>query len=373
MIIGVPKEIKIQEYRVAMTPQGVGELVGSGHEILIEAGAGLGSGFADQEYQCNGARIVSVKEAWAAQLVIKVKEPLSSEYDYLRGQILFTFLHLAGVEKELTFRLINSGTTAIAYETLKGQGGNLPILAPMSAIAGNMAALVGSYYLAKFNRGNGVQLGEVLGQRNGKVLVVGDGVVGFHAARTLKSMGSNVFLAGLSRAKVGMHHKGRFEGMEYLYSEPKIIARHCLDADLVVGAVLKAGEKAPHIVTEAMVKSMAMGSVVVDVSIDQGGCIETAKATTHDNPIYIKHNVIHYCVANMPGAYPRTSTIALCAASLVYIRLLADKGLGWFVLHERTSINVYRSKLVNKKIALSLDMLDYYKSTYDDAGMYNGL
>ncbi|NOQ13296.1 MAG: alanine dehydrogenase [Methyloprofundus sp.] len=356
MIIGVPKEIKIQEYRVAIMPAGVLELVRAGHEVLVEKGAGLGSGFADQEYLQCGAEIVSAEQTWAAQLVIKVKEPLSSEYHYLQGQIIFTFLHLAGVEKELTYRLIKSGTTAIAYETLKDQQGGLPILAPMSAIAGNMAALVGSYYLAKFNQGNGMQLGMVLTKRHGKVLVIGDGVVGFHAARTLNSMGANVFLAGLCRDKVGQQLSGGLEGVEYLYTEEAIIARHCLDADLVIGAVLKTGQKAPHVVTEGMVKTMGKGTVVVDVSIDQGGCVETSKATTHDKPVYIKYGVTHYCVANMPGAYPRSSTIALCSVSLAYIQLLAEKGLDWFLQQDQGAVNVYKSKVVNEKVALSLKL-----------------
>lgn len=362
MIIGVPREIKTQEYRVALMPSGVAELVGAGHKVLIEEGAGIGSGFSDKEYQQRGAKIVSVDEAWAGQLVIKVKEPLHSEYDYLQGQIIFTFLHLAGVEKELTYRLLKSGTTAIAYETLEDPLGRLPILAPMSAIAGNMAALVGAYYLARFNQGKGIQLGKVLGRQHGKALVIGDGVVGYHAARTLNSMGANVFQAGLSKDKVGLLASGGLKGVEYLYSKEEIIARHCLDIDLVVGAVLKTGQKAPHVVTEAMVESMSKGSVVVDVSIDQGGCIETSKATTHDDPVYIKHEVTHYCVANMPGAYPRSSTIALCTASLAYICLLADRGVKEFMLHRPSAVNVHKSKIVNEKVALSLDMNEYYDS-----------
>ena len=358
MIVGVPREIKVQENRVAIIPLGVTDLVSAGHTVLIEKGAGIGSGYSDREYQQSGAKIVSVSEAWAAQLVIKVKEPLKSEYDYLQGQIIFTFLHLAGVEKELTKRLIESGTTAIAYETLDDRQGGLPILAPMSAIAGNMAALVGSYYLARFNQGNGVQLGKVLGKRHGKVLVIGDGVVGFHAARTLNSMGANVFLAGLSKDKAGLQVPGELKGVEYLYSEESIIARHCVDADLVVGAVLKTGQKAPHVVTEVMVKSMGKGTVVVDVSIDQGGCIETSKATTHDNPVYIKHDVTHYCVTNMPGAYPRSSTIALCYSSLSYIRHLADKGINVFMLQEPRAVNIYKSQIVNEKVAQSLGMCE---------------
>ncbi|GAW86066.1 alanine dehydrogenase [Bathymodiolus platifrons methanotrophic gill symbiont] len=328
----------------------------------MERGAGIGSAYLDIEYEQAGARIVSAKEAWAAQLVVKVKEPLNSEYNYLQGQLLFTFLHLAGVEKELTYRLLESGTTAIAYETLENRQGDLPLLAPLSAIAGNMAALVGSYYLAKFNHGNGVQLGSVLGKRHGKVLVIGDGVVGFHAARALNSMGANVFQAGLTNSKVGLQKTGELKGIEYLYSEKKTIAKNCLDADLVIGAVLNKGAKAPYVVTEEMVKSMCKGAVVVDVSIDQGGCIETSRATTHDNPIYEQYGVIHYCVANMPGAYPRTATIALCSETLIYIQQLAETGVSAFHLQEISAkaINIYKSRITNKQVATSLNLLESY-------------
>ncbi len=358
MIIGVPKEIKEQEYRVAITPLAAAELVNAGHDVLIEKGAGLGSGFSDQDYLQRGARIVSVEEAWSSQLVVKVKEPLSCEYDYLKGQIIFTFLHLAGADRELTCRLIKSDTTAIAYETLLDKEGHLPILAPMSAIAGNMAALVGSYYLAKFNQGSGVQLGKVLGCPHGKVLVVGDGVVGCHAARTLNCMGAQVLLAGLSKKRVGKRQAGEMEGIKYIYSDTKAISLYCQEVDLVVGAVLSVGERAPYVITENMVKSMGKGSVVVDVSIDQGGCIETSKATTHNQPVYIKHDVIHYCVTNMPGAYPRSSTIALCDASLIYVKLLADNGVEYFMQQFPGAVNVYKAKIVNEKVAISLNMND---------------
>lgn len=357
MIIGIPKEVKRQEYRVAIVPAGVAELVAAGHEVVIEAGAGVGSGFFDYEYRQNGARIVSTDDAWEVELVIKVKEPVRSEYGYLQGQILFTFLHLAGVETELTLRLLESATTAIAYETLEDVEGNLPILAPMSAIAGNLAALMGCYYLAKDKQGKGIQLGKVLGKRNGKVLIIGDGVVGYHAARTLNSIGAKVFLAGRDRSKIQDELAGELESVEYFYSDESVIAEHCLNSDLIIGAVLNAGRKAPHVVTEAMVKSMPKGTVVVDVSIDQGGCIETSHATSHDAPVFIKHDVIHYCVANMPGAYPRTATIALCAESLVFIRLLADTGLEEFMRQAKGATNIYRSKIINQQVAMSLKML----------------
>lgn len=362
MIIGVPKEIKIQEYRVAVIPSGVAELVKAGHKVLIEQGAGIGSAYTDQEYLYAGAQIVSADQAWSAQLVVKVKEPLSSEYKYLQGQIIFTFLHLAGVAKELTMRLLNTGTTAIAYETLEDAQGNLPLLAPMSAIAGNMAALVGVYYLARFNRGYGVQLGKVLGRRHGKALVIGDGVVGYHAARTLNAMGANVVQAGLKCARVGRQQAAGLEGVEYIYSEAETIAKQCSDADLVIGAVLKKGAKAPYVVTEQMIKSMRKGVVVVDVSIDQGGCIETSVPTSHENPVYIKHGVLHYCVTNMPGAYPRTSTLALCVESLAYVLQIAEAvPINCMQDGFSKAINVYQSKITNKQLATSLGLLGNYK------------
>jgi len=357
MIIGVPKEVKIQENRVAIVPSGVEELVAAGHEVLIEANAGCGSGFTDYEYQQSGARIVLTEEAWKVDLVVKVKEPLSSEYKFLQGQILFTFLHLAGAEKELTECLIKSGTTAIAYETLEDESGRLPILAPMSAIAGNMAALVGSYYLASFNQGKGVQLGKVLGAQYGKALIIGDGVVGMHAARTLSAMGAKVFLAGREWDKYKNNRLEGLEDVEYLHSEKGALAKHCLDSDLVVGAVLNAGQKAPHVVTEGMIKSMGKGTVVVDVSIDQGGSIETSKATTHEDPVFIKHGVIHYCVTNMPGAYPCTATVALCAESIAYVKRLADVGVQDFWRETKGAVNIHGAKIVNKKVALSLNIV----------------
>jgi len=359
MIIGVPKEIKTQEYRVGIVPAGVAELVRAGHEVLIERGAGLGAGFTDQEYERQGGVCVSTEEAWHAQLVVKVKEPLAAEYDYLHGQILFTFLHLAGVDINLTRRLMASGTTAIAYETLEDDAGRLPILAPMSAVAGNMAALVGAYYLARFNQGNGVQLGQVLGRRHGKALVLGAGVVGMHAARTLHGMGTNVYLAGLDKHKVDRQVSEELAGVNYFYSNDHAVAQHCVDADLVIGAVLKRGQKAPYVLTEKMVSAMGKSSVIVDVSIDQGGCVETSRATTHDQPVYTRHGVIHYCVTNMPGAYPRSSAVALCAESLPYVRLLADKGVDGFLGREglAKAVNIYRGEITNEKLAESLSAL----------------
>ena len=327
MKIGIPKEIKDQEGRVALTPTAVRQLVQGEHEVRVEQGAGLGSGFADAEYLAAGARLVEAKAAWDSELVIKVKEPLHAEYGYLKGQILFTFLHLAGVPKALTERLLETKTTGIAYETLEDAQGALPLLAPMSAVAGNMSALMGAYYLARFRGGSGVQLGQVLGKRHGDVLVIGDGVVAYHAARSAHGLGANVTVAALDLKKAERMHSEIGQDLIVVESSPETIARHARESDLLIGAVLRRGAKADFVVSESVIKSLRPGSVVVDVSIDQGGCIETSRPTSHSDPVYETHEVIHYCVTNMPGAYPRTSTLALTEAVLPYALRLADHGL----------------------------------------------
>jgi len=324
MKIGVVKEIKEEEYRVALTPDGASALIGHGHAVLVEEGAGLGSGFADEAYRAAGATLCDTAQAWNTDLVMKVKEPLAAEYVWLGEQIVFTYFHLAGVARRLTETLLARGTTAIAYETLEDEAGRLPLLAPMSAVAGNMATSMGSYYLARFNGGKGVQLGCVLGSCHGKVVVIGDGVVGRHAARVADSMGAAVFLAGRKPEREPQLKKAISPRMQFFLSTPDRIGRHLEEADLVIGAVLRHGAKAPHVVTEPMVKAMQPGSVAVDVSIDQGGCIETSRPTSHGAPVYERFGVIHYCVANMPGAYPRTSTLALTTATLPYALQLAD-------------------------------------------------
>ncbi|MDD2769600.1 MAG: alanine dehydrogenase [Methylococcus sp.] len=325
MKIGVPKEIKDLENRVAVTPKGVAALVQAGHEVRVEASAGVGSGFADEEYLVAGALLCDAAGAWAADLVVKVKEPVPSEYGYLKRQLVFTFFHLAGVDSGLTLALLDGGTTAVAYETLEDGLGRLPLLAPMSAVAGNMAAQVGAYYLARFNGGRGVQLGEVMGIRHGRVVVIGDGVVGSHAALTAWGMGANVQVMGMVPEK-GEALRRRAPGLEFVLSDNAWLAEAVRDADLVVGAVLQPGARADYIVTDAMVRSMQMGAVIVDVSIDQGGCVETSRPTSHSHPVYVEHGVIHYCVTNMPGAYPRTSTLALTDATLPYLLRLAKEG-----------------------------------------------
>jgi len=364
MRIGVPKEIKNQENRVALIPHYVSILVEAGHNVLIETSAGLGAGFGDDEYIRAGARICKVEDAWDADLVLKVKEPVEAEYSYIRDQIVFTFFHLAGSPRSLTEILLERRTTAVAYETLEDKLGRLPVLAPMSAVAGNMAALVGAYYLAEFNGGKGVQLGKVLGTRHGRVLIVGDGVVAFHAAQTAWGLGAQVSVAGINEAKGELMRREIAADLEFFASKPDAIARRVPEADLVVGAVLRRGAKADYVVTENMVRSMQTGSVIVDVSIDQGGCIETSQPTTHSEPVYEKYGVIHYCVTNMPGAYPRTSTLALTEASFPYVLRLANQGLTAFRddLGFSKAVNTYQGYLTCRPVAETFGLTERYRA-----------
>lgn len=327
MRVGVAREIKDKESRVALTPEGAAQLVSGGHEVRVQEGAGIGAGFGDEQYLAAGAQLVDREGAWAADLVVKIKEPLPEEYPFLSGNLLFTYLHLAGVDPALTDALLAAGTSAIAYETVEDADGSLPLLAPMSAIAGNMAVTMGNHYLARHNGGKGIQLAEVLGGRNGRVMVIGLGSVGQHAARMASAMGAEVFVVGRrgrDREWAASHPMG---GMRFVESSPDNIAGHIPDMDLVVGAVLRVGEKAPHLVTEAMVESMEPGSVIVDVSVDQGGCVATTRPTSHSDPVFTLHEVVHYCVTNMPGAYPRTATHALTQRTLPYVLQLADSGI----------------------------------------------
>ncbi|MEK6983315.1 MAG: alanine dehydrogenase [Nanoarchaeota archaeon] len=365
MIISIPKEIKDKENRVALTPEGAKKLTESGHKVLIEKNAGVGSGFNDGEYSRNGARIVDTESAWSGDVVLKVKEPLENEYPFLKeNQILFTYLHLAGVTKTLTEALLKSKTTGIAYETVEDSYHRLPLLAPMSAVAGNMAVTIGAYYIAKFNNGKGMMLGEVLGHFYGKVVIIGDGVVGRHASKTAYGMGANTYVFG--RHEERMDHLRDVIGRKshILLSTSENIAEHVKDADLVVGAVLITGAKAPYVVTEEMVKTMQAGSVIVDVSIDQGGCIETSKPTKHSDPVFIKHGVTHYCVTNMPGAYPRTSTIALTNATLPYVLKLANDGLIESIKKDTgfaKGVNTYKGHITYKPVAEALGTEERFK------------
>jgi alanine dehydrogenase len=325
--IGVPREIKDNENRVGLTPRGAATLRERGHDVVIERGAGFGCGFADADYAAAGAILAGARDAWDRDLVIKVKEPLEPEYPRLHGQIVFAYFHLAGASRALAEALLASRTTAIAYETIEDERGRLPLLAPMSAVAGAMAPLVGAYYLAKFNGGRGTLLGTVLGARHGKVVIVGDGVVGRHACEASRGLGAAVAVLGLNPQRAAASE--RAEGAaRYLLSTPENLLRELPDTDLLIGSVLRRGERAPHVVTTEMVRQMPAGSVIVDVSIDQGGCVETSRPTSHSHPVFVAHGVTHYCVTNMPGAYPRTSTVALTDATLPYTLALADRGLG---------------------------------------------
>lgn len=327
MHIGVPTEVKNNENRVALTPEGVSELVRHNHTILIQAGAGAGSGISDDEYRAQGATIVTTAdEAWSCELVVKVKEPVASEYRYLRPDLtLFAYLHLAAAPP-LATQLVNNHVTAIAYETVQQTDGSLPLLAPMSEIAGRLAVQVGAYHLMRPVGGSGVLMGGIAGTPRAHVVVLGGGVAGTHAAQVASGMGADVTVVDVSLPRLRTF-ENRFHGrIHTALSSPMRISSLLDNADLVIGAVLVAGGTTPSLVTSAMVETMRPGSVLVDVAIDQGGCFEPSRPTTHDDPTYTVHNSIFYCVANMPGAVPRTSTRALTNATLPYISQLAAHG-----------------------------------------------
>ena len=327
MIIGVPKEIKNNEFRVAITPAGVSEFVGRGHDIVIESGAGVGSGIPDEVYVSAGARIAADADAtWAeADMVLKVKEPIAGEYHRMRrGQVLFTYLHLAA-SRECTEALVAAGTTAIAYETVTS-GRSLPLLAPMSEVAGRLAAQIGAVHLQQPSGGAGILMGGVPGTRPAKVVVIGGGVAGENSAIIAAGMGADVTIIdiNLGRLKeIDTTHKGR---IKTLASSAFTIAGEVAAADLVIGSVLIPGTAAPKLVTKDMVAQMRPGSVLVDIAIDQGGCFEGSRPTTHADPIFKVHDAVYYCVANMPGAVPQTSTAALTNATLPYALRIASKG-----------------------------------------------
>ncbi|OEH94329.1 alanine dehydrogenase [Bacillus solimangrovi] len=329
MIIGVPTEIKNNENRVAITPAGVLSFRQAGHEVLVENNAGVGSGFTNEAYEVAGAKIVeTAADVWSqSEMIMKVKEPLEEEYVYFRkGLILFTYLHLAA-EPKLAEALKNSGIIAVAYETVEVNR-TLPLLTPMSEVAGRMASQIGAQFLEKPKGGMGILLGGVPGVRRGKVTVIGGGVVGTHAAKIAVGLGADVNIIDLSPERLRQLDDLFGNSVNTIMSNPLNIAEAVKESDLVIGAVLIPGAKAPKLVTEEMIKSMRDGSVVVDVAVDQGGIIATAdKVTTHDNPTYVKHGVVHYAVANMPGAVPRTSTLALTNVTIPYGLQIANKGV----------------------------------------------
>lgn len=354
MIIGVPKEIKVEEFRVGITPPGARELVRAGHRVLVETGAGEGSGFRDDEYAKAGAAIRSREEVFGTtDMIIKVKEPLPREFELLlTGQAIFTYLHLAPNRTLLDF-LLKKRITGLAYETLE-HGGRLPLLAPMSEIAGRMAPIMAAYYLQKFKGGSGILPTGVSGVRPGKILVLGAGVVGTNAARVGLGLGMETVVinkdtAGIQR--IDELFKGRVRALPV---SAHTLEEEIVGADVVIGAVLVPGGRTPVLITRDMLGTMKKGSVIVDVAVDQGGCVETTRPTTHDDPVYVVDGIVHYCVANMPGAYPRTSTIALTNATLPYIKLLTNNGIEKTIAEDaaiRSALNTYQGTIMNRALA----------------------
>ena len=356
MVVGTVREIKDNEYRVGLVPGGVKTLVDSGHQVLVESRAGDGSGIADDEYRQAGAEVVgSGAEVWKrAQILVKVKEPIEPEYGHLReGQILFTYLHLAPLPK-LTNALLERRVTGVAYETITGPEGSLPLLTPMSEVAGRMSIQVGARYLERVNGGRGVLLGGVPGVPPAEVIIIGGGVVGMNAAKMALGMGARVTILDRSVTKM-QYIDDVFGGhVATLMSNPIAIARATARADLLVGAVLIPGAAAPKLVTRSMVRGMKKGSVIVDVAVDQGGCIETTRPTTHSAPTYEVDGVVHYCVANMPGAVPRTSTFALTNVTFPYLLRIARKGLKQAIREEPSlapGVNTYAGKMTCAPVA----------------------
>jgi alanine dehydrogenase len=353
--IGVVKEIKADEYRVALTPAGARELVQRSHEVLVEAGAGEGSAFTDDAYAAVGARLGSVDQVWSeSELVLKVKEPLPSEYARLReGVVLFTYLHLAA-NRELTEALVESGAACVAYETVETANGALPLLAPMSEVAGRLAAQAGAYFLEKPLGGRGLLLGGVPGVAPGRVVVIGGGIVGYNAAVIALGLGGNVTILDRSIDRMRYLDEILSGRVSLVMSSALQIEESVREADVVIGAVLIPGAKAPKLITRTMVAEMKQGSVICDVAIDQGGCAETSRPTTHSEPTYVVDGVTHYCVANMPGAVPITSTKALTNATLPYVEAIADHGLAEAVARDPAlagGVNVLHGKVTYRAVA----------------------
>ena len=358
MLIGVPKEIKNHEYRVGLTPAGVKELIANNHSVIVQKSAGAGIGLEDEQYIAAGAQIVATAEDVFAQaeMIIKVKAPQPQECALLReDQLLFTYLHLAPDPKQ-TELLLKSGVTAVAYETITDDKGGLPLLAPMSEVAGRMSIQAGAHTLEKAQGGNGMLLGGVPGVEPASVVVIGGGVVGLNAARMAAGLGANVTILDRSIERLKQIDDIYGSQMNTVYSTADAIEKHIKNADLVVGAVLIPGAAAPKLITRDMLKDMKKGAVLVDVAIDQGGCFETSKATTHENPTYEVDGIVHYCVANMPGGVARTSTFALTNATLPYAISLANKGVHALTenAHLLEGLNVHKGMVTNEPVAEAL-------------------
>ncbi len=356
MIVGIPKEIKNNENRVGMTPAGVAEMIRHGHEVVVQHTAGEGSGFADSEYVAVGAQILpTIEDVYReADMIVKVKEPIEPEYKLIRkGQLLFTYFHFAS-ERELTDAMLKSGAVCLAYETVQLPNGSLPLLQPMSEVAGRMAVLNGAYYLQKTQGGKGKLINGVPGVPPAKVLVLGGGIVGEAAAMMAAGLGADVTITDISLPRLRQLDIETPANVHTLYSSEHNIVRQLKDVDIVIGSVLVPGDKTPHLITKEMLALMEPGTVLVDVAIDQGGCFETSRPTTHSDPVYVEDGIIHYCVANIPGAVSHTSTLALTNATLRYALALADKG--WQQACKDDSalakgLNIVEGKVVFKAVA----------------------
>jgi len=361
MIIGVPKEIKIHEYRVGLTPAGIKALIADGAKLIVEKSAGEGSGFSDAEYEQVGAKIIPTKkEVYAtADMIIKVKEPIAEEFPLMKeNQVLYTYLHLA-VERELAQVFVDKKITAIAYETIEEEDGTLPLLVPMSEVAGKLSTQFGATYLQKNHGGKGVLLGGTPGVRRGKVTVIGGGIVGINAAKIAMGLGARVTILDIDPKRLRYLDDVFGSKLTTMMGTPENIENSVISSDLVIGAVLITGAKAPKLVTRDMVKKMEKGSVIVDVAVDQGGCIETVKATSYDKPTYIEEGVIHCCVANMPGAVSKTSTLALTNVTLSYAKTLVKEGpLNAIKKHRALAlgVNTHKGFITYKAVAEGLNM-----------------
>jgi alanine dehydrogenase len=361
MIVGVPKEIKTHENRVALLPGGVTKMKRNGHDVIIEKGAGKGSGFPDQDYKEAGAEILEdVEEVWEqADMIMKVKEPIEVEYDRMQeDQIIFTYFHFAA-SRELTEAVVESNSVAIAYETVEKEDGSLPLLIPMSEVAGRMASQEGAKYLEKAQGGRGILLGGIPGVKPANALVIGGGVVGVNAAKIAAGMGANTTIMDISMPRLRYLDDVMSRNVDTMFSSEANIRSMLPDMDMVIGAVLKPGAKAPHLVTREMLGTMQEGAVLVDVAIDQGGCFETSKPTTHDHPIYEVDGIVHYCVSNMPGAVPYTSTLGLTNVTLPYAVDIANKGWQQALDEDpelKKGLNIVDGDIVYRDVANAFNM-----------------
>ncbi|MBI4820644.1 MAG: alanine dehydrogenase [Deltaproteobacteria bacterium] len=361
MIVGVPREIKAHEYRVALLPVGARLLVQAGHQVLVQRGAGISSGFDDALYEKAGAKLVDeAREVFdRADMIVKVKEPIGRELEMMkRGQVVFTYFHFAA-DKALTEGCLRAGIAAVAYETLTDSLGRLPLLTPMSEVAGRMSVQEGAKYLEKPMMGRGILLGGVTGVEPGNVLILGGGVVGTNAARMAAGLGANVTIMDVNLDRLRQLDEIMPPNVQGIYSDPDAIAEHAKEADLIIGAVLIPGARCPILIPRAMLRDMKPGAVIVDVGVDQGGCVETIHPTTHDNPTYLVDGIVHYGVANMPGAVGRTSTQALCHATQPYVLDLASRGLDKLIATKpafRDALNMRDGKLTNRPVAEAHDL-----------------